>query len=451
MELNQISKREDIGALRLWYDRVEAIVRSLQGIGVQADTYGTFLTPIIVGKLPSDLHLILSRHLGEQWNLDSLLKEFGVELQLREKCVLGAGQEEQRATFRKSSRNQHFTASSLIAEVEKESQHSAGACVSVNTGVKANSWCTFCSGGNSSGKCAVVTDPVARKKILRQKGKCFLCLKASHVSRNIQCYRCGSEKHCLAIRTMPKSAPKEGKTGNVEKDPTVSTTGNVNLYYTQGCKNNCVLLQTAKAKVSTPNNVSNSCTVRLLFDSCSQKSYISTRLRNQLCLPTINTDNVLIKPFEKEDATLKRCDVVQFVVECRDNLNVFINAYEVDVICGPIANQTIDFAQQHYPYLQNLPLADSASGDKGLEVDVMIGADYYWSFVQNHVVRGESSYSPVAIRTRLGYITSGPVNVPTGSEISSCLSISHTMKTECSVLEDFSSWDGTLRTELGQF
>ena len=451
MELNQISKSEDIGALRLWYDPAEAIVRSLQGIGVQADTYGTFLTPIIVGKLPSDLRLILSRHLGEQWNLDSLLKEFGVELQLREKCVLGAGQEEQRATFRKSSRNQHFTASSLIAEVEKESQHSAGACVSVNTGVKANSWCTFCSGGHSSGKCAVATDPVARKKILRQKGKCFLCLKASHVSRNIQCYRCGSEKHCLAIRTMPKSAPKEGKTGNAEKEPTVSTTGNVNLYFTQGSKNNCVLLQTAKAKVSTPNNVSNSCTVRLLFDSWSQKSYISTRLRNQLCLPTINTDNVLIKPFGKEDATLKRCDVVQFVVECRDNLNVFINAYEVDVICGPIANQTIDFAQQHYPHLQNLPLADSASGDKGLEVDVMIGADYYWSFVQNHVVRGESSYSPVAIRTRLGYVTSGPVNVPTGSEISSCLSISLTMKTECSVLEDFSSWDGTLRTELGRF
>ena len=85
---------------------------------------------------------------------------------------------------------------------------------------------------------------------------------------------------------------------------------------------------------------------------------------------------------------------MQFVVECTDNLNVFINAYEVDVICGPIVNQTIDFAQQHYPHLQNLPLADSASGDGRLEVDFMIGADYYWSFVQNHVVRGESSYKP---------------------------------------------------------
>ena len=136
------------------------------------------LTPIIMGKLPSDLRLILTRHLVEQWHLGSLLKEFGVELQLREKCVLVAGQEEQSETFRKSSRNQHSTASSLIAEVEKGSQHSAGACASVNTGVKANTWCTFCSGGHSSGKCVVVTDPVARKKILRQNGKCFLCFES---------------------------------------------------------------------------------------------------------------------------------------------------------------------------------------------------------------------------------------------------------------------------------
>ena len=70
----------------------------------------------------------------------------------RKVCVLGAGQEEQSATFRKSSRNQHFTASFLIAEVEKGLQHSAGACVSVNTGVKANTWCTFCSGGHSFGE-----------------------------------------------------------------------------------------------------------------------------------------------------------------------------------------------------------------------------------------------------------------------------------------------------------
>ena len=40
----------------------------------------------------------------------------------------------------------------------------------------------------------------------------------------------------------------------------------------------------------------------------------------------------------------------------------------------------------------------------------MIGADYYWSIVQNHVVRAES-HGPVAVCTRLGYVLSGPINV----------------------------------------
>ena len=169
-------------------------------------------------------------------------------------------------------------------------------------------------------------------------------------------------------------------------------------------------------------------------------------------LSTISTDKVLIKPFGRQEAILKKCDVVQFVIECADSLNVFVSAYDVDVICGPIANQTINFAQQHYSHLQNLPLADSAAGDGDLDVDIMIGADYYWSFVQNHVVRGESNYSPVAIRTRLGYVLSGPVNFPSGYETSSCLNISHSMKTECSVVkEDFLSQDGTIYRELNKF
>ena len=88
---------------------------------------------------------------------------------------------------------------------------------------------------------------------------------------------------------------------------------------------------------------------------------------------------------------------------------MLINAYEVELICGPIKNQTIEIAQQCYPHLQGLPLADHSRGDEDLEIDVIIGADHYWSVVQNHVVKGEL-HGPVAIRTRLGYVFSGPVN-----------------------------------------
>ena len=173
------------------------------------------------------------------------------------------------------------------------------------------------------------------------------------------------------------------------------------LYFTQDVKNNCVLLQTARAKVGIPGG-DVYVNVRILLDSCAQKSYISTRLRNELCLPSIGTEKVLIKTFGNNEPSPKKCNIVQFALECQDNLRVFINAYEVELICGPIANQTIEIAQQRYPHLQGLPLADYSRGDEGLEIDVMLGADYYWTVVQNHVVRGEL-HGPVAICTRLGF------------------------------------------------
>ena len=116
-------------------------------------------------------------------------------------------------------------------------------------------------------------------------------------------------------------------------------------------------LQTARAKVGNPSG-DVYCNVRILLDYCAQKSYISTRLSNELCLPSIRTETVLIKTFGNNEPSLKKCNIVQFALEYQDNSIVFINAYEVGLICGPIANQTIEVARQCYPHLQGLPLAD---------------------------------------------------------------------------------------------
>ena len=81
----------------------------------------------------------------------------------------------------------------------------------------------------------------------------------------------------------------------------------------------------------------------------------------------------------------------------------------------------------------------------------MIGADNYWSVVQNNTVRGEV-HDPVAIRTRLGYVLSGPVNVANSGQSHPSVNMSHVMKTECTVVEeDLSSIDDSLKNELSKF
>ena len=100
--------------------------------------------------------------------------------------------------------------------------------------------------------------------------------------------------------------------------------------------------------------------MRILFDPCSQKSYISARLWSKLSLPPVGSDTVLIQTFGNNESSLKQCRILQFALECQDNSTVFINTYEVELICGPITNQTIEIAQQCYPHLQGLPLPDQS-------------------------------------------------------------------------------------------
>ena len=42
-----------------------------------------------------------------------------------------------------------------------------------------------------------------------------------------------------------------------------------------------------------------------------------------------------------------------------------------------------------------------------VSVDVLIGADYYWSFFSGNIMKGDP-YEPVALETNLGWVLSGP-------------------------------------------
>ena len=65
-------------------------------------------------------------------------------------------------------------------------------------------WCTFCNGPHPSNRCAVVTDPETKKNILRQKGRCFGCLRSGHISKDCsaRCYRCGGKHHLSLCSTQ---------------------------------------------------------------------------------------------------------------------------------------------------------------------------------------------------------------------------------------------------------
>eukprot|EP00795_Rhopilema_esculentum_P006856 gene6856-12454_t len=151
---------------------------------------------------------------------------------------------------------------------------------------------------------------------------------------------------------------------------------------------------------------------RMLFDSGSQKSYISAELRDALNLPTISKETLTIKTFGSERGAINSYDVTQFGVRSPYNgVTTYVTAYVVPTVCAPLKNQVIDLAASVYPHLNGLSLADyPANNEDELSIQILIGSDFYWNFMTGGVVRSQSG-GPIALESVLGWILSGPVPV----------------------------------------
>ena len=399
-KLEAVESCKDVVKLRRLHDETEAAVRSLKGLNIKPEMYGVFLTPLLMNKIPEELRIVLSRNSqGKTWDLEEILKVFHQELQIREKCSATTDpfskQKESKFLFKKKV-EQPTSSAALFSSNSNQSKTE-----------KRDPWCLFCKQSHNSGQCTVVTNIDARRKILREKGRCFVCLRSGHIATNctvsIKCFKCG-KRHHVALCAEKNQGQNTGENNTS------------NLYVGGMMKNDrCVLLQTAKAKIFSPRCPSNEVNVRILFDSGSQKSYVNARVRDYLHLPVSGKENILIKTFGNNEPKFRESEIVQLGIQCTDGLQIFVNAYSVPLICSPIEGQCIDFAQKQYTHIKNIPtslLADFSTASQTLEIDVLIGSDYYWQFITGPTARGEGNVGPLAILSRLGYVLTGPVDVP---------------------------------------
>ena len=409
LNIPAISSEKDVKGLRRIFDNIETNIRSLKALGIDSSQYGALLIPVVKRKIPEEIRLSLSKTLKkEDWTLDRILELFGDEIEARERCsqtsISGA----------KSSHVQHRnysapTASALVA---------TGGAVT----------CTFCRKAHPSVNCTIVSNCAARKEILKREGRCFVCLKKSHLARqctsNIRCFKCKKRHHASVCEQPPESIQtaeernpstsstqswmqSQTQTNPVRRDigPSTSTPTTTMLIDVK----NAVLLQTAKGYISAASSPDKTVVSRMIFDSGSQKTYISDRLRGALGLPTISREALSIKVFGTDEGTPKLYDVTQFCIRSPySDENLYVTAHVINKVCAPLKNQVIQQAVKHTPPLASLPLADWPENEaQDLEVDILIGSDFYWHFMTGRCIRGE--YGPAALETKIGWVLSGPV------------------------------------------
>ncbi len=422
LNLAAIPGEHDLRGLRRLYNEVEANIRSLKALGVEQSSYGAMLTSVLLPKLPSEMRLLVTRKApGESLDLTKLMTVLEEELVARERSSRGS-----RHFFEKS--RPPPTATSLFSGTQNV--------------VRKPNMCCFCQQPHASSECQVVKDPRARQQILKTSGRCFNCLVKGHIVKKCrsapQCQTCKRKHHpsiCEQIATEPPQnpeSPAENTAANIsvptlnpEAPPFRSTTATTAVHWTNS---RSVLLQTARAVIYNPKFPEMRVELRMLLHGGSQRSYLTERARRRLNLTSVGEQKLSIAAFGSTRGGPQVCPIVNVGMLLKGYPSLTMPLLVVPRICEPLISQPISLCFKQNPQLAGFEFADWADSDDELEVDILIGADWYWELVTGKIAKNPGC--PTAIHTRLGWVLSGPVPAGTASSCSTNLVTTHVLRVD---------------------
>ena len=348
-------KENKVSELRQLCDVIEIHTRNLQLFDICAQNYGPVLTSIILSKLPTEFKLEISRQMPDgKWDITKLMDVMKREVVSRERCV-----KEDKLGDDNFSDGLQGSAATLFSQSSQSNSQGRGR----HGNKRRNYLCAFCEKPHQSKLCRTVSSVEERKAVVRRKNKCYICLKSNHVARD-----CYSKQPCRNCRGKHHEAicsqnDQDGGDNNPSENTTVNNPANhvvsSNNLINEGTSK-CILLQTAQAEVYDV-NCNNKALIRVIFDNCSQRSFLKDSLRRKLKLPTIRLETISVKTFASETERTQNLDVVNFKVRCKDlNSVVIVEAYVVPLICAPVSSQRINMAKENHSMLQGLELADNS-------------------------------------------------------------------------------------------
>ncbi|GBM18020.1 hypothetical protein AVEN_238409-1 [Araneus ventricosus] len=274
------------------YDNLEQQIRALETPGVTTDKSAALLYPLVESCMPEDFLKAWQRRsnfdLGSdsKKRLDSLLKFLKIKVESEERINLamtgfGLKDDSSYKNGSKLNKDKMCTAASLLS-----------------TSVTAEKLCVFCSGKQESKNCFKVQKMSysEKLKILKDKGYCFKCLKASHRVRKCRCFVkciiCNNMHYAIMCTESSKNKNVNKSTSNKSENEIKEQNQSVNLasisYSPQ------VLLQTLVVKIKSKNC---SLTVRAMCDSGSQKSYIRKEIASVFMFSTFTAETFVSRTF----------------------------------------------------------------------------------------------------------------------------------------------------------
>ena len=160
--------------------------------------------------------------------------------------------------------------------------------------------------------------------------------------------------------------------------------------------------------VQNPKTPQNLVEIHLLLDSGSQKSYLTERAKQLLGLESSREQILSIATFGSQKEQTKVCPVVDVRMCLKGYPPMSLSLYVVPTICEPLVSQPITACVQQSKAFSGLDLDDHSDGEGRLQVDMLIGSDYYWDIVTGRICKIDGG--PTAVHTKLGWVLSGPTS-----------------------------------------
>ena len=393
LQVEAVISSQNTRALRRLFDNINCHVHSLRSLGIESDSYGNLLCPVLLNKIPADLQLIVSCKVSAaEWNLDLLM----AAIEEPEKGLVRA-----KVVFLCAEVNTSLHPRRPPWYQERHPIHRRYVVIATSLIHPA------------------IATPSRKfkpqKQSLRQHERCFSCLRKGHLVRDCRstnrCCTCRGHHHTSVCGSSAQSrgasdrhppqppVPRSGTALSGTQTPATLPRQSVPILTqstlnpgapaftsppasTSLCTNSTktVLLQTALAEISNPCNPTLVLNARIVMNSGSQKSYLTQRVKDSLSLPVAGTQHLSIAAFGSTRGEPKQCEVVHLAVRTKSGGNQELDLFIVRHICDPLTTQTVSTCSKMYGHLAQLDLAD-ASQEETLEVDGLIGSDFYREFV----------------------------------------------------------------------
>ena len=378
---------------QLWefYDKLQIHIRSLQSLGIEGETYGVILTPVVLSRLPTELRMEWARS-GEnhESDLKHLMEFLEKEVQRRERSQVFVPEDPEPISV--------ATGSALASSSSQRSSSSSSS----------RPGCAWCQGPHPIYRCPALVElsKAKRKSTLMMAGYCIKCFHkpskdSPHSFKNckVRCRKCNGNHDMFLCDTPNNNMQGTKKKDEQETKANIAATSSSDSPSSQSIPS-AVLLQTMQIYVEGEKGKFK---VNALFDTGADRSYICNSVVEKIKPRWVETKPLAFAAFGADQLSPAEDRHVYALTLTGGSGRVQVEATGIENICVPVRQHSVP---SHIREMLNVVTVPACHGES-LKIDLLIGLDYYWRVMTGKIEHLTPDL--VSQKSVLGEVVSGSV------------------------------------------